>query len=50
MSFRGSLHISRQQALTSAVTVAQIDALVDLDEAVSEWATRAMIPALGLPW
>jgi hypothetical protein len=50
MSFRGSLRIADQQALTSAVTVEQIDSLVDLDEAVSEWATKAMIPALGLLW
>jgi len=42
--------IADQQALASAVTIEQIDALVDLDEAVSEWATEAMIPAMDNYW
>ncbi|MDP2314050.1 MAG: CotH kinase family protein [Pseudomonadota bacterium] len=41
---------SRLEALRAATTVAEIDALVDLDQAVAEWATEAMIPALDNYW
>jgi hypothetical protein len=41
---------SRLQALQAATTVEQIAALVDLDQAVAEWATEAMIPALDNYW
>jgi len=37
-------------ALQSATTVAQLDALVDLDEAVEEWAAEAMLPAMDNYW
>ncbi|HND31086.1 MAG TPA: CotH kinase family protein [Myxococcota bacterium] len=37
-------------ALQNASTVAEIDALVDLDQAVAEWATEAMIPAMDNYW
>jgi hypothetical protein len=42
--------ISRLQALQAATTVDEIAALVDLDQAVAEWATEAMIPALDNYW
>ena len=38
------------QALQGATTVDEIAALVDLDQAVAEWATEAMIPALDNYW
>ncbi|MBM4391010.1 MAG: CotH kinase family protein [Deltaproteobacteria bacterium] len=41
---------SRLQALKSATTVDEIAALVDLDEATSEWAAEAVIPALDNYW
>ncbi len=41
---------SRQQALVEADTVEQIEALVDLDQAVAEWAMEAMIPAMDNYW
>ncbi len=41
---------SRLQALRAAVTVDEIAALVDLDQAVAEWAMEAMIPAMDNFW
>ncbi len=38
------------EALNAATTVAEIDALMDLDQAVAEWATEAMLPALDNYW
>jgi len=38
------------EALRAARTVGEIDALMDLDEAVAEWATEAMLPALDNYW
>lgn len=38
------------QALNAATTVAEIDAVMDLDQAVAEWATEAMLPALDNYW
>ena len=38
------------EALRAATTVAEIDALMDLDQAVAEWATEAMLPALDNYW
>lgn len=36
--------------LQSAYTIDELDALIDLDEAVAEWATEAMIPAMDNYW
>lgn len=41
---------SRLQALRAAVTVDEIAELVDLDQAVAEWAMEAMIPAMDNFW
>ena len=41
---------SRRDALFSATTVEEIEALVDLDQAVAEWATEAMLPAMDNYW
>ena len=41
---------SRQQALAAATTLDQIAALVDLDQAVAEWATEAWVPAMDNYW
>lgn len=41
---------SRLLMLQSAATVAEIEALVDLDQAVTEWATEALIPAIDNYW
>lgn len=41
---------SRLDALRAATTVEQIAALMDLDQAVAEWATEAMIPAMDNYW
>lgn len=41
---------SRLQELQAATTVDEIAALVNLDEAVSEWAMEAMIPAMDNYW
>ncbi len=41
---------SRLEALQAARTVGEIAALVDLDQAVSEWAMEAMIPAMDNYW
>lgn len=38
------------EALNAATTVDEIAALMDLDEAVSEWATEAMLPAMDNYW
>jgi len=38
------------QALQAATTVDQLAALIDMDEAVSEWATEAMLPAMDNYW
>jgi CotH kinase protein len=38
------------EALRAATTPAEIDALMDLDQAVAEWATEAMLPALDNYW
>ncbi|MFO0756512.1 MAG: CotH kinase family protein [Byssovorax sp.] len=38
------------QALNAAATVDQIDALMDLDEAVAEWSAEAMLPAMDNYW
>lgn len=37
-------------ALQAATTVGELAALVDLDEAVSEWATEALLPAMDNYW
>jgi spore coat protein CotH len=42
--------ISRQQALAAADTVEEIAALVELDQAVAEWAMEAMVPAMDNYW
>jgi hypothetical protein len=42
--------ISRLEALQDARTVEEIDALVDLDQAVAEWSVEAMIPAMDNYW
>lgn len=36
--------------LQSAGTVEEIEALVDLDQAIAEWATEAMVPAMDNYW
>jgi hypothetical protein len=41
---------SRLTALQAATTVADLDALIDLDEAVVEWAAEAMVPAMDNYW
>lgn len=41
---------SRLSALNSARTVDDIAALVDLDQAVAEWAAEAMLPAMDNYW
>ena len=38
------------QALQAAATVEEIAAVMDLDEAVAEWATEAMLPAMDNYW
>jgi hypothetical protein len=38
------------QALNAANTIDQLDASIDLDEAVAEWAAEAMIPAMDNYW
>jgi hypothetical protein len=38
------------EALNAAATVEEIAALVDLDQAVAEWATEAMLPAMDNYW
>jgi spore coat protein CotH len=38
------------QALNAANTIEQIDALMDLDQAVAEWAAEAMLPAMDNYW
>lgn len=42
--------VSRQRALAAATTVGQIEALMDLDQAVAEWAMEALIPAMDNYW
>jgi hypothetical protein len=42
--------VSRQQALAAATSVGQIEDLMDLDQAVAEWAMEAMIPAMDNYW
>jgi hypothetical protein len=41
---------SRLQALQAATTVEELETLVDLDQAVAEWAAEAMIPAMDNYW
>lgn len=41
---------SRRDALFAATTVDEIAALMDLDQAVAEWAAEAMLPALDNYW
>ena len=41
---------SNRDALVAATTVQEIAALVDLDEAVAEWAAEAMLPAMDNYW
>lgn len=41
---------SRRDALFAATTVEEIDALMDLDQAVAEWAAEAMLPAMDNYW
>ncbi len=41
---------SRQAALAAATSLDEIEALVDLDQAVAEWATEAWIPAMDNYW
>ncbi len=41
---------TRRDALLPATRVAEIEALVDLDQAVAEWATEAMLPAMDNYW
>ena len=41
---------SRLEALQAARTVDEIDALMDLDQAVAEWSMEAMIPAMDNYW
>jgi hypothetical protein len=41
---------SNRDALFAATTVQEIDALMDLDEAVAEWAAEAMLPAMDNYW
>ena len=41
---------SRTRALFGATTVAEMETLVDLDQAVAEWATEAMLPAMDNYW
>ncbi len=41
---------SRQVALLSASSVAEVEALVNLDQAVAEWAMEALIPAMDNYW
>jgi len=38
------------QALRAATTANEVDALMDLDQAVAEWAMEAMLPALDNYW
>jgi len=38
------------EALNAANTIEELDALIDLDEAVAEWATEAMLPAMDNYW
>ena len=41
---------ARRDALFAATSVEEIEALVDLDEAVAEWAAEAMLPAMDNYW
>jgi hypothetical protein len=41
---------SNLEALWAATSVAEVEALMDLDQAVAEWAAEAMIPALDNYW
>jgi hypothetical protein len=41
---------TNRDALFAATTVEEIDALMDLDEAVAEWAAEAMLPAMDNYW
>lgn len=38
------------QALRAATSANEVDALMDLDQAVAEWATEAMLPAMDNYW
>ncbi len=42
--------IADLQALQSAGAVEEIEALVDLEQAIAEWATEAMVPAMDNYW
>ena len=41
---------SRQEALAAATRLSEIEDLVNLDQAVSEWAVEALIPAMDNYW
>ena len=41
---------TNRDALFAATTVEELDALMDLDQAVAEWAAEAMIPAMDNYW
>ena len=41
---------TNRDALFAATTVEEIDALMDLDQAVAEWAAEAMLPAMDNYW
>jgi hypothetical protein len=41
---------TRRDALFAASTVEEIEALMDLDQAVAEWAAEAMLPAMDNYW
>jgi hypothetical protein len=41
---------TNRDALFAATTVPEIDALMDLDQAVAEWAAEAMLPAMDNYW
>lgn len=41
---------SNRDALFAATTVQEIEALMDLDQAVAEWAAEAMLPAMDNYW